>query len=94
MLRINTQVLRKSLDLKPDTAKLWFEGRAPLKHLSVFEAKEKIRRNLIPFFSPGLKHAGGTLGPCLVLQILKNTELDRSGLFVSSAIPQSAVSFD
>ena len=41
-LELNTQILRKSLAVSGDIAKVWFEGRAPLKTRSVFEARGKL----------------------------------------------------
>jgi hypothetical protein len=41
-LELNTQILRNSLAVSADIAKVWFEGRAPLKPRKDFEAKGKL----------------------------------------------------
>ena len=41
-MQINTQILRNSLAVSADIAKVWFDDRAPLKPRSDFEAKGKL----------------------------------------------------
>ena len=41
-VQINTQILRNSLAVSADIAKVWFDDRAPLKPRSDFEAKGKL----------------------------------------------------
>jgi hypothetical protein len=41
-LETNTQILRNSLAVSADIAKAWFQGRAPMKSRSDFEAKGKL----------------------------------------------------
>jgi hypothetical protein len=41
-VQINTQILRNSLAVSADIAKVWFDDRAPLKPRNDFEAKGKL----------------------------------------------------